>query len=72
VTDDSTEADYVMLYASEGMRHWHDWPANNFWLTATWFGPYEINFNAYPNWWGDDRIIVIPMALAKRIGILVK
>ena len=71
VTDDPTRADEVILYAHEGVRRWQDWPANRFWLTTTWFGPYEVNFNVYPNWWGDDRIIVVPMARAKQIGILV-
>ncbi|MDQ3753208.1 MAG: glycosyltransferase family 39 protein, partial [Acidobacteriota bacterium] len=71
VTDDPARADEVILYAHEGMRRWQDWPANRFWLATTWFGPYEVNFNAYPNWWGDDRIIIVPTARAKQIGILV-
>ena len=71
VTDDPTRADGVILYAHEGMKRWQDWPANEFRRTTTWFGPYEVNFNAYPNWWGDDRIIVLPVTRAKQIGILV-
>ena len=70
VTDDPTKADQVVFYVSEGMEHWQDWPANRPRLTKTWFGPYEVNFNMYPNWWGDDRIVVMAMAQAKEIGIL--
>ena len=71
VTDDPTQAEQVIFYASEGMKHWRDWPANRPRLTKNWFGPYEVNFNMYPNWEGDDRIIVMSIAQAKEIGILV-
>ena len=63
-------ADRVLLYAGEGFEHWQDWPANNPWLTEQWFGPYEVNFNIYPNWWGDDRIIELTEARARKLGIL--
>ena len=71
VTDDWTKADHLILYVSEGMTRWQDWPANKRLLTKTWFGPYEVNFNIYPNWWGDDRIIVMSVERAKEIGIVV-
>jgi 4-amino-4-deoxy-L-arabinose transferase-like glycosyltransferase len=71
VTDDPSQADRVILYSSEGQRRWQDWQANNFWLTETWFGPYEMNFNVYPNWWGDERIVVMTMKEAKRNEILI-
>lgn len=34
--------------------------ANKFNYTWLWFGPYEVNFNYYPDWGGDTRIIVMP------------
>jgi 4-amino-4-deoxy-L-arabinose transferase-like glycosyltransferase len=71
VTDDPTQAEQAVFYASEGMKHWPDWPANRPRLTNTWFGPYEVNFNIYPNWEGDDRIIIMSIAQAQEIGILV-
>ena len=71
VTNDSSQANRVILYSSEGQRRWQDWQANNFWLTITWFGPYETNFNVYPNWWGDERIIVMTMEEAKQNEILI-
>jgi 4-amino-4-deoxy-L-arabinose transferase-like glycosyltransferase len=70
IVDDPAMADRVLLYASEGFEHWQDWPANNPWLTEQWFGPYEVNFNIYPNWWGDDRIIELTEARARKLGIL--
>ena len=70
VVADPGEADRILLYASEGFEHWWDWPANHPWLTEQWFGPYEVNFNMYPNWWGDDRIIELTGITAKRLGIL--
>jgi hypothetical protein len=69
VTDDPARADYVVFYANEGLPRWQDWPANQPWLT-TWFGPCEVNFNIYPNWWGDDRIVVMPMRQARALRLL--
>ena len=69
VTDDPIEADAFVLYAREGMLRWHDWPANRRALTQASFGPREVNFDFYPNWWGDDRILVINRARAKELGL---
>ena len=59
ITANPAEADIFVLYAREGMRRWHDWPANRPGLTQACFGPREVNFDIYPNWWGDDHIIAI-------------
>jgi hypothetical protein len=69
VTDDPIEADAFVIYAREGMLRWHDWPANRRGLTQACFGPREVNFDMYPNWWGDDRILVINRTRAKEIGL---
>jgi hypothetical protein len=69
VTDDPGEANAFVLYAREGMRRWHDWPANRRGLTQACFGPREVNFDMYPNWWGDDRIVVINRSRAKGMGL---
>jgi len=69
VTDVPAEADAFVLYAREGMQRWQDWPANRRDLTQVWFGPQEVNFNIYPNWWGDDRILVIDRRRAGEIGL---
>ena len=70
ITDDPAQADQVIFYASEGLKSWKDWPANRPWLT-TWFGPHEVNFNIYPNWWGDDRILVMSMRKVRSLHLLV-
>jgi len=70
VTPEADNADRVLLYASEGLRFWQEWPANRSDLTERWFGPYEVNFNIYPNWWGDDRIIEMNMQRASELKIL--
>jgi 4-amino-4-deoxy-L-arabinose transferase-like glycosyltransferase len=69
VTVDPAEAAVVVLYAREGMRRWQDWPANQRGLTRACFGPREVNFNIYPNWWGDDRIVAIDRRHAERMGL---
>jgi hypothetical protein len=71
VTADAAGAEHVVFYAHEGVRRYQDWRANRLHLTERWFGPYEVNFNVYPNWWGDDRIVVMSMAKAKHLGLLV-
>ena len=69
VVDDPLKAGAVVLYAREGMLRWHDWPANRPGLTQATFGPREVNFDMYPNWWGDDRIVVITRARAEQLGL---
>ena len=69
VTDDPSEAGAFVLYAREGMLRWHDWQANRRGLTQASFGPRAVNFDMYPNWWGDDRILVINRARAKELGL---
>jgi hypothetical protein len=71
VTTDRSKAERVLLYASEALKDWRYWPANRPTLTERWFGPYEVNFNIYPNWWGDDRIIEITRSRANELRILV-
>jgi 4-amino-4-deoxy-L-arabinose transferase-like glycosyltransferase len=71
ITSEPTHAAHVVFYAHEGVAHYQDWRANRLRLTERWFGPYEVNFNIYPNWWGDDRIVVMTAATAKRLGLLV-
>jgi hypothetical protein len=69
ITADLNQADAFVLYAREGMHRWHDWPANRPNLTQACFGPREINFNMYPGWWGDDRILVISHHRGDEIGL---
>ena len=69
VTPDPAHAESVVFYAHEGMQRYQDWRANRLRLTERWFGPYEVNFNIYPNWWGDDRIVVMSAAKAKGPGL---
>ena len=63
--DAGLTADVALFYASEGMKTWH---ANRR-LVDRWFGPYEVNFHRYPTWKGDDRILVMPMQLARALDV---
>lgn len=69
LTDDPAKANAFVLYTSEGMRRWHDWPANRRDLAEAWFGPREVNLNMYPGWWGDDHIVVINHRRADEISL---
>jgi hypothetical protein len=58
----------AVLYASE-VTFRERWVANRFSYTRKWFGPYEVNFNYYPDWAGDDRIVVVPARSASGLGV---
>jgi len=65
------QADFVILYASEGFSSKIEWPRNKPGLTSRVFGTWEVNFDYYPTWSGDDRIVLLPMDKAIKIGVLV-
>lgn len=33
-------------------------------------GPFEVNFNYYPSWRGDDRIVIGPVDAAREVGVV--
>ena len=45
------------------------WRANRLNYTERWFGPYEVNFDYYPSWEGNDRILVMNRADAVMLGV---
>jgi Dolichyl-phosphate-mannose-protein mannosyltransferase len=69
LTDDPELADRVVFFAKEAFPHDTDWPCNDRKLSETWFGPYEVNFNYYASWSGEDRILVLTAERARDIGI---
>ena len=71
ISRDWAGADEFVLYAREGMRNWRDWPANIYGLTERVFGPKEVNFDRYPNWYGDNRIVVISRDRARQIHLTI-
>lgn len=68
VTQTLDSAQYAVLYARE-VTDPSRWDATHFNYTVTWFGTYEVNFNYYPSWKGDDRIIVLRGRDAVRLGL---
>jgi hypothetical protein len=70
VTSVLPAATSAVFYASEVQkRDWKLWTANRFDYVRTWFGPYEVNFNYYPSWSGDDRIVVMSAQSALPLGL---
>ncbi|MEA3349791.1 MAG: glycosyltransferase family 39 protein [Chloroflexota bacterium] len=65
----SEHVDMVALYASEGMEQPTDWPRNKPGLVTKIFGPWETNFDYYPTWAGDDRILVMPLEKAQELNL---
>jgi len=53
----------AVFYATE-VRDSSRWDATRFNYADTWFGPYEVNFNYYPTWAGEDRIVILPPTAA--------
>jgi hypothetical protein len=66
-TEMKEEVDVIAFYAYE--VHYTIWPGNVRDLTITTFGPQEVNFNYYPTWEGNDRIILMNTDRAREIGI---
>lgn len=62
---DAAAADVALFYASEGTLAWR---ANRR-LFDRWFGPCEVNFDRYPTWQGDDRILVMSMDRASGLDV---
>ncbi len=66
----STENTLVIFYASEAETPGESWPANRWnYYTLLPVGPYEVNYNYYPDWLGDDRIIILPVERARMLGV---
>ena len=61
--------DMLVFYASEGVDDPADWPRNKPGLATQIFGPWETNFDYYPAWAGDDRILVMPVEKARTLGV---
>jgi hypothetical protein len=45
------------------------WPANDPFQAVRVFGPREVNIDWYPTWGGADRVVVMKLAKAERIGV---
>jgi hypothetical protein len=56
----------VLICATEN----HGWPANFHGLSRGWFGPYEVNWDYYTSWIGDDRIVILDTARALKLGVI--
>ena len=67
------EADRFVFYASDLGGYW-TLPASRFGSLDAVFGPAEVNYEYYPSWWGDDRLLVLTdvrvaeLGLAPRLG----
>lgn len=66
---DVGETSNVVLYLSESVAHPTDWPRNQPGLVTALFGPWEVNFDYYPTWIGDDRILVMPLEQAQELKV---
>lgn len=69
IGDGLESVDMVVFYASEGMEKPADWPRNRPGIATKFFGPWEVNFDYYPTWAGDDRVLVMPFEKAREMGI---
>jgi len=56
----------VLVFGTESLAR-RRWPANDPFLTERWFGPLEVNYNIYPTWQGDDRIVLMSVEAARAV-----
>ncbi|HSM70529.1 MAG TPA: phospholipid carrier-dependent glycosyltransferase [Anaerolineales bacterium] len=62
IVDQPSQADFYMFLSHEVANP----QANRLGTYTPIFGPFEVNFDYYPSWDGDSRIIVMPMKDALR------
>jgi hypothetical protein len=63
------EADALILWTGD-IRSWADWPANTLGRYEVISGPSDVNFDYYPSWSGDRRLVAVDMATAERFGLV--
>ena len=66
---DGQTNDVLVVYMSEVVRRPQDWPIQSLGLIRRVFGPLEVNLNYYPLWAGDDHLLVLDGAWARRYGL---
>jgi hypothetical protein len=57
VVNEPQQAQLLIYFSRENDRP----VSNRFGMYQTPFGPYEVNFNYYPSWHGDTRLVVMKM-----------
>jgi hypothetical protein len=57
VVNDPSQAELLIYFSRENGRSY----SNRFGMYRTPFGPYEVNFNYYPSWDGDTRLVVMKL-----------
>ncbi len=69
VVADRAQATHIGQFGK--LDHWlgGGWIANDPWMTYAVFGPFEVNFDYYPTWYGDDRIVFVTVADATRLQL---
>jgi hypothetical protein len=63
------ETGMAVFYAREGLNDLGKWPKNQVGLVTKLFGPWEVNFEYYPLWAGDNRIVLMPVERIRQIGL---
>jgi hypothetical protein len=59
----------VMTYPDEALPL-PAWPGATPGLTETWFGPCEINWDMYPSWMANPRIVLLDVDRARALGVV--
>ena len=70
IADHASAGAKLLFYSSEADSMRNRWPCNapnQYELLPD--GPYEVNFDYYPSWAGDRRIVVVPADRADRLGV---
>ena len=75
VVTDPARSTVALICASEKsdpymMAKGPGWPCNYRGLSLGWFGPYEVNWDYYPTWMGDDRIVILDSARALELDVI--
>ena len=68
ITRESESPAWAAFYTSD-VRNSGRWTANRYDYALRVFGPREVNFNYYPSWIGQDRLVLMRMEDAQALGV---
>lgn len=65
-----SDAIQIAVFYSSEVKDPNKWEANHWDYTIRSFGPYEVNFNYYPTWEGENRILLMKPQVFNRLKII--
>ena len=69
VTRNLSDGASIAVFFAHEVQPWQKWEANRFNYTRHWIGPYEVNFDYYPSWTANDRLVIMSVERAMKLDV---